>query len=169
MKKILVYFPTSFVLSSYCYFAFLEKMKGSEWDGGETLQIEIFVLQHFFLQKKMEKTCPNIILISSKWSTECFKSDGRKTLQIEIFVLQHFFRKKTLETYVQISLQWFWNDPLNVLKAIVERCCSRWNFSISRWIEIFYFAFFLVWSIFFLFATVVPLWFPGVVPRCVSP
>ena len=55
LKKILVYFPTSFVLSSYCYFAFLEKMKGSEWDGGETLQIEIFVLQHFFRPKKMEK------------------------------------------------------------------------------------------------------------------
>ena len=121
----------------------------------------------FFSTKKMEKkTCPNIILISSKWSTECFKSDGRKTLQIEIFVLQHFFRKKTLETYVQISLQWFWNDPLNVLKAIVERCCSRWNFSISRWIEIFYFAFFFVSLIFFGLATVAPLWFPVVFLHC---
>ena len=49
----------------------------------------------FFSTKKYwKKKCPNIILISSRWSTECFKSDGRKTLQIEIFVLQHFFRKR---------------------------------------------------------------------------
>ena len=66
VKKILVYFPTSFVLSSYCYFAFLEKMKGSEWDGGETLQIEIFVLQHFFLQKKNGKNM-------SKYHSNIFK------------------------------------------------------------------------------------------------
>ena len=66
VKKILVYFPTSFVLSSYCYFAFLEKMKGSEWDGGETLQIEIFVLQHFFRPKKIGKKM-------SKYHSNIFK------------------------------------------------------------------------------------------------
>ena len=119
----------------------------------------------FFSTKKYwKKKCPNIILISSRWSTECFKSDGRKTLQIEIFVLQHFFRKKTLETYGQISLQWFWNDPLNVLKAIVERCCSKMKL----------FNFKMNWNLLFCF--LFHFLFLGarhggslVVPRCGSP
>ena len=32
-----------------------EPVKGSEWDGGKNLRIEIFVLQHFFSTKKMGK------------------------------------------------------------------------------------------------------------------
>ena len=120
----------------------------------------------FFSTKKYwKKKCPNIILISSRWSTECFKSDGRKTLQIEIFVLQHFFRKRHWKHMSKYHCNDFEMIHWMSWKRLLKDVAPRWNFSISRWIEIFYFAFcfiFFFWGL----ATVVPLWFPVVAPRC---
>ena len=162
---IYIYIYKYFVLSSYCYFAFLEKMKGSEWDGGETLQIEIFVLQHFFDQKILEKKCPNIILISSRWSTECFKSDGRKTLQIEIFVLQHFFRKRHWKHMSKYHCNDFemihWMSWKRLLKDVAQDETFQFQDELKSFILLS-----VSFSFFWGLATVVPLWFPVVAPRC---
>ena len=115
----------------------------------------------------MEKKCPNIILISSKWSTECFKSDGRKTLQIEIFVLQHFFQKKNgkknmSKNHCNGFEMIHWMSWKRLLKDVVQDETFQFQDELTSFILL---SFSFHWF-FFGLATVVPLWFPVMLPRC---
>ena len=66
------------------------KIQRNYWYLEQIMQIKpssIFFV--FFWNKKLL----HVILISSTWCTECFKSDGGENFPIDIFVLQHVFRQ----------------------------------------------------------------------------
>ena len=96
----------------------------------------------FFSTKKWKKTCPNIILISSKWSTECFKSDGRKTLQIKIFVLQHFSKKKHWKHMSKYHCNGFemihWMSWKRLLKDVVQDETFQFQDELRSFILLFF-------------------------------